>query len=144
MEITSGTGLTEDVYKRQGVVGLTKTVARELASRHINCNAIAPGAIRTPMTDAMDPKDLQAILEMCIRDSPSIVTKVSPFQSPAGLFNRKPVLTPQDTHTILCQLLPFGTRAIYDILAEKSRLILSKQAQSSKLFFLLFRLVLLV
>ena len=48
---------------KAGVVGLTKTVARELASRHINCNAIAPGAIRTPMTDAMDPKDLQAILD---------------------------------------------------------------------------------
>ncbi len=48
---------------KAGVVGLTKTVARELASRHVNCNAIAPGAIRTPMTDAMDPKDLQALLD---------------------------------------------------------------------------------
>ena len=38
-------------------------MAKELASRHITCNAIAPGAIRPPMTDAMDPKDLQAILD---------------------------------------------------------------------------------
>ncbi len=47
---------------KAGVVGLTKTVARELASRGVNCNAIAPGAIRTPMTDAMDPKDLAGLL----------------------------------------------------------------------------------
>lgn len=47
---------------KAGVIGLTKTVARELATRHINCNAIAPGAIRTPMTDAMNQDALKALL----------------------------------------------------------------------------------
>lgn len=38
---------------KAGVIGLTKSVARELASRGITCNAIAPGFIETDMTDAM-------------------------------------------------------------------------------------------
>lgn len=38
---------------KAGVIGLTKSVARELSSRGITCNAIAPGFIETDMTDAM-------------------------------------------------------------------------------------------
>jgi 3-oxoacyl-[acyl-carrier protein] reductase len=38
---------------KAGVIGLTKSVAKELASRGINCNAIAPGFIGTTMTGAM-------------------------------------------------------------------------------------------
>ncbi len=38
---------------KAGVVGLTKTIAKELATRGINCNAIAPGFIGTHMTDEM-------------------------------------------------------------------------------------------
>lgn len=38
---------------KAGVIGLTKSVARELSSRGITCNAIAPGFIETDMTNAM-------------------------------------------------------------------------------------------
>jgi 3-oxoacyl-[acyl-carrier protein] reductase len=38
---------------KAGLVGLTKSIARELASRNITCNAVAPGFIATSMTDAM-------------------------------------------------------------------------------------------
>lgn len=38
---------------KAGVIGLTKAVARELAARNINCNAIAPGFISTDMTKGL-------------------------------------------------------------------------------------------
>ncbi len=45
-----------------GVVALTKTVARELATRGVTCNAVAPGAIETPMTASMDQDALKALI----------------------------------------------------------------------------------
>ncbi len=41
-----------------GVISFSKTVAKELASRSVRCNAVAPGFIRTAMTDALD-EDVQ-------------------------------------------------------------------------------------
>jgi 3-oxoacyl-[acyl-carrier protein] reductase len=41
---------------KAGVIGFTKTIAREFAQRGINVNAIAPGYIETPMTDALPDK----------------------------------------------------------------------------------------
>ncbi len=44
---------------KAGMVGLTKTVAKELAGRGVTCNAIAPGFIQTDMTEAMPEKARQ-------------------------------------------------------------------------------------
>lgn len=41
---------------KAGVIGITKSMARELASRNVNVNAIAPGFIETDMTDALSDK----------------------------------------------------------------------------------------
>lgn len=41
---------------KAGIIGFTKSVALELGSRNIRCNAIAPGFIETEMTEALDPK----------------------------------------------------------------------------------------
>lgn len=41
-----------------GVISFTKTVAKELASRNVRCNAVAPGFIRTAMTDLLE-EDVQ-------------------------------------------------------------------------------------
>ncbi len=38
---------------KAGLIGLTKTVAREVASRNVTCNAVAPGFIETAMTDKL-------------------------------------------------------------------------------------------
>jgi 3-oxoacyl-[acyl-carrier protein] reductase len=46
---------------KAGIIGLTKSVAKELASRGITCNAVAPGFIETEMTDAMTDSAKEAI-----------------------------------------------------------------------------------
>ena len=48
---------------KAGIVGLTKSVARELASRGITCNAIAPGFIKTDMTERLPEEIKQRLLE---------------------------------------------------------------------------------
>jgi 3-oxoacyl-[acyl-carrier protein] reductase len=47
---------------KAGLIGFTKSLARELASRGVTANAIAPGYIESPMTDVLDEKQRQAIL----------------------------------------------------------------------------------
>ncbi len=46
---------------KAGIIGLTKSVARELAPRGITCNAIAPGFIETEMTEAMPEQAREAV-----------------------------------------------------------------------------------
>lgn len=48
---------------KAGVIGFTKTVARELASRNINSNAVAPGFIATKMTDVLADDVKEGILK---------------------------------------------------------------------------------
>lgn len=45
------------------MIGLTKSVARELASRGITVNAVAPGFIRTDMTDVLKDEVKKAMME---------------------------------------------------------------------------------
>ena len=49
-------GQANYVASKAGIVGLTKSVAKELASRHITVNAVAPGFIETAMTEALGDK----------------------------------------------------------------------------------------
>jgi 3-oxoacyl-[acyl-carrier protein] reductase len=48
---------------KAGVIGVTKSSAKELAGRNIRCNAIAPGYIQTPMTDKLDEKARGALMD---------------------------------------------------------------------------------
>lgn len=48
---------------KAGIIGLTKSVAKELAKRNITCNAIAPGFIETEMTDVLSDKVKETILK---------------------------------------------------------------------------------
>ncbi len=47
---------------KAGIVGLTKSLARELGSRNITANAIAPGFISTPMTDKLNEEQRKALM----------------------------------------------------------------------------------
>ena len=49
---------------KAAIIGMTKTTAKELGSRNITCNAVAPGFIKTAMTDALSDEAKQAILGM--------------------------------------------------------------------------------
>lgn len=49
---------------KAGLIGLTKSVAKELAARGVTCNAIAPGFIATEMTDALSEKAREAMLAL--------------------------------------------------------------------------------
>lgn len=47
---------------KAGIIGMTKSLAQEVASRNILVNAVAPGFIRTPMTDQLNDTQKQNIL----------------------------------------------------------------------------------
>lgn len=56
-------GQSNYVAAKAGVIGLTKTWARELGRKGFTCNAIAPGFIATKMTEAMPTEVLKSIAE---------------------------------------------------------------------------------
>ncbi len=47
---------------KAGLIGFTKSLAKEVASRNVTCNAIAPGFIKSEMTDKLDEKQKEAML----------------------------------------------------------------------------------
>jgi 3-oxoacyl-(acyl-carrier-protein) reductase len=53
---TGSPGQVNYAAAKAGLIGLTRSVARELASRGITCNLVAPGPITTAMTDALTEK----------------------------------------------------------------------------------------
>lgn len=67
INISSIVGLTGNAAQanyaaaKAGMIGLTKSTAKELAGRGVTCNAIAPGYIQSDMTDAMPEKAKEAI-----------------------------------------------------------------------------------
>ncbi|WP_445488312.1 3-oxoacyl-[acyl-carrier-protein] reductase [Niallia sp. 03133] len=60
--VTGNPGQANYVAAKAGVIGFTKTTAKELAQRNITVNAIAPGFITTDMTDKLSDDVKQAML----------------------------------------------------------------------------------
>ena len=59
---TGNAGQANYAASKAGLIGLTKSVAREAAMRGVTCNAITPGFIETDMTDALSDKVKEAML----------------------------------------------------------------------------------
>jgi 3-oxoacyl-[acyl-carrier protein] reductase len=57
--VTGNAGQANYAASKAGIIGFTKSMAAELGSRNIRCNAIAPGFIETEMTGALDEKVVQ-------------------------------------------------------------------------------------
>ncbi|MBI1288854.1 MAG: 3-oxoacyl-[acyl-carrier-protein] reductase [Flavobacteriales bacterium] len=54
--VQGNAGQSNYAASKAGIIGFTKSIAKELGSRNIRCNAITPGFIETEMTDALDEK----------------------------------------------------------------------------------------
>ncbi|NBX93742.1 MAG: 3-oxoacyl-[acyl-carrier-protein] reductase [Proteobacteria bacterium] len=61
--ITGNAGQSAYCAAKAGLIGLTKSMAKELASRNIRVNAVAPGYIETDMTDALTAEQKEGILK---------------------------------------------------------------------------------
>ena len=60
--LAGNVGQVNYAASKAGVLGMTYSVAKELASRNITCNAIAPGMIATDMTEVLSDKTKEQIL----------------------------------------------------------------------------------
>ena len=61
--VAGNAGQANYAASKAGVIGLTKSLARELASRNVTANAVAPGFITTDMTAALSDKQREAMTE---------------------------------------------------------------------------------
>lgn len=61
--LTGQAGQTNYAASKAGIIGFTKSLAKEVGSRNITVNAVAPGFIPTALTDVLPEQHIQAIIE---------------------------------------------------------------------------------
>lgn len=83
--IMGNAGQANYAASKAGLIGLTKSVARELASRGVTCNAIAPGFIATDMTAGFDGSNaLVASIPLGRMGTPRDVAELAAFLAGSG------------------------------------------------------------
>ncbi|MFM7092146.1 MAG: 3-oxoacyl-[acyl-carrier-protein] reductase [Bacteroidota bacterium] len=60
--VTGNAGQANYAASKAGIIGFTKSLAKEMGARNIRCNTVAPGFIETDMTDELDDKTREAYL----------------------------------------------------------------------------------
>lgn len=60
--VTGNAGQANYSASKAGIIGFTKSIAKEVGSRNIRCNTVTPGFIATEMTDALDEKVKEAYM----------------------------------------------------------------------------------
>jgi 3-oxoacyl-[acyl-carrier protein] reductase len=88
--LTGNPGQTNYAAAKAGIIGFTKSLAREIASRHITCNVVAPGFVDTDMTRALSDEQraqLATQIPLGRLGSPDdIAAAVLYLASPAGAY----------------------------------------------------------
>ena len=85
--VCGNAGQANYAASKAGIIGLTKSAAKELASRGITVNAIAPGFIRTDMTDVLSEqvkKSAEGMIPMGVFGDPEDIAKTAAFLASDG------------------------------------------------------------
>ncbi|MGM9640995.1 MAG: 3-oxoacyl-ACP reductase family protein [Faecousia sp.] len=82
--LTGNAGQCNYAASKSGLIGLTKSVAKELAPKGIRCNAIAPGFIRTDMTETQDANPLLAMIPLGTMGKPEDVADAAAYLAQAN------------------------------------------------------------
>ena len=102
--VSGNAGQANYVAAKAGVIGLTKTTAKELAARNITVNAVAPGFITTDMTDAL-PEDVKTQMLSQI--------PLAKFGKPEDIAKAVAFLASDDANYITGQTLHVRWRYVY-------------------------------
>lgn len=71
---------------KAGIIGLTKSLAKELASRGITVNAIAPGFIQTDMTHGLDAEKITSVIPLGRMGTPDDIAQTVKFLAKSGSY----------------------------------------------------------
>ncbi|MBC7902507.1 MAG: 3-oxoacyl-[acyl-carrier-protein] reductase [Gemmatimonadaceae bacterium] len=77
-------GQTNYSAAKAGIIGATKALAQEIGRRNITVNAVAPGFIKTDMTEALNEKELKAMIPVHRFGTPEEVAHTVAFLASAG------------------------------------------------------------
>ncbi len=94
--ISGNAGQTNYSASKAGIIGFTKSLAKEVASRNITVNAVAPGFIKTPMTDVLKDEVKEEMLKLI---------PLKRFGNPEDVANVVKFLVSEDSSYITGQVL---------------------------------------